>query len=158
MTPPDASRGRHRSDPAILAGLAAGLTIEDTAAEAHVSRSTVQRRLRLPRFRQALADLSAERLDVAAAALAGASGTAVRALSAVLEDLEAPAGARVSAARVLLDAAFRRAAPPSFDDADPYDRVATIATIEARIVELRRPTLADAPDAVGPDDYVLGDR
>jgi hypothetical protein len=98
----------------------------------------VKRRLRDPSFRAELVKLAADSVDVTMSALVGATGGAVRALSAILDDLEAPASTRVAAARTILDGAYRFASLRSVDaPPEPLGREALRLSIMQRVRELK---------------------
>lgn len=128
MTARDAAGGRHRADARLLAALAAGATGEEAAKVARVSASTVDRRLRDPVFRAELGHIRARSLARAADGLASAAIRAVATLASVLDDLEAPTAARITAARAILDHAGRfewaaREEPPSEDPSAAVERI-----------------------------------
>lgn len=92
---------RSRADPALLAALAAGATIDAAAKSAGVSPATVRRRLADPAFRERLDLAQGELVAQAVAALSGASGEAVATLRRLLRD--APPATQLGAARAVLE-------------------------------------------------------
>ena len=91
----------------MIDALVAGQTQIEAAAEAKVSRATVQRWLRLPNVRQALHDAQAAAVEEAARAAVGRMRAAVETIEGLMSDGDAPAHVRLSAARELLAAGGR---------------------------------------------------
>lgn len=94
---------RFRADPALLAALAGGQSIEAAARAAHVSERTARRRLGDPTFQRALAEARRIVLGQALGVLTDAATAAARTLRALL-DAESES-VRVRAAVAILDAA-----------------------------------------------------
>jgi hypothetical protein len=94
---------RIRADPALLAALAGGQTVEAAARVARVSERTARRRLGDPTFQRALADARRLVLGQALGVLTDAATAAARTLRALL-DADADS-IRLGAARAILDAA-----------------------------------------------------
>jgi AcrR family transcriptional regulator len=86
---------RAPKDELLKLGLASGMTIEEAAAQANLSRSTAHRRLRKPEFSQAVATLQDEMTE----RVAGGSYAAIQ-LVRLLHD-ESPT-VRLTAARAIL--------------------------------------------------------
>src|SRR5215813_12184610 len=82
-------------------------TMRDAAAAAGVTEITLWRWVQQPEFVKALTDASARALETAIASLQSACNDAVIVLRHVMTDLGAPASARVSAARTVLETAVR---------------------------------------------------
>jgi transposase-like protein len=83
--------------------LLAGASHEAAAAAAGVSPRTLRRWVRLPRFAAALRAAQAQAFDEALGVLRASALDGVHALREVASDCEAPAAARVAAARALLE-------------------------------------------------------
>lgn len=96
------TRGRSSADTVIIAALAAGRTQKEAAEAAGVTDRTVRARLERPDFRAAVARQRAATLERAAGALAALIDEAAATLREVMADEEAPATARVHAARTVL--------------------------------------------------------
>ncbi len=144
MRPSESAAARHRADVRLLGALAGGHSITHAAEIAGVSRATATRRLNDQTFRARLLAVGDEALMATAAALSTATGSAVRALAATLEDIEAPAATRVAAARVLLDAACRfaeiaaaRHQEEALRTADPEQQRKQVKELIQRIESLR---------------------
>jgi len=85
-----------------LAGLLTAQTIAEAAELAGCGERTAYRWLRSEPVRSALSEALDIALSQAAAKAAGAMGSAVEVLLAIAQDITAPASARVSAARAIL--------------------------------------------------------
>lgn len=94
------------NDAALIAALASGCSHVEAAAALGVSARTVGRRLADPAFVAQLAEHRGTIMARAADRLAAATATATDALVSLL-DATTPPAVRVSAARVVLDAARR---------------------------------------------------
>jgi hypothetical protein len=94
---------RSRADTLLVAGLAAGQSVEAAARQAGVSERTARRRLGDPTFQRALAEARRVVLAQALGVLVDASTAAARALRALL-DAEGES-IRLRAAVAILDAA-----------------------------------------------------
>lgn len=93
------------SDAALAAALAAGATQEAAGAAVGVSARTVRRRLEGAALRAEVGRMRQEIAHAVLAEAAAAAGEAVQVLVAIMRDLEAGPGARLAAARALLQTA-----------------------------------------------------
>lgn len=93
---------RRKGDPELVAALAAGQSYADAAAAAGVSKRTARRRMTESDFRAEVDALRADMFARAVGRMAGLVDEAAETLRDVMRDPEAPAGARVSAARAVL--------------------------------------------------------
>ncbi|GAB4402083.1 MAG: hypothetical protein Kow00123_12080 [Anaerolineales bacterium] len=82
-------------------------TVAEAARVAGVGERTARRWLRLPAVQRALSEAQGEALKQATRRAVAAIGLAVDILQVIMADPGASAGARVSAARCILDAAAR---------------------------------------------------
>jgi len=98
---------RPQREDAALAALLSEPTIAQAAAKAGISESTLLRWLAEPSFRARYRDARRQVVEQAIVGLQQAAGDAVTVLSAIAGDAAQPAGARVSAARTILDQSFR---------------------------------------------------
>ena len=78
-------------------------TIRDAAQTADIAERTAYRWLRSDPVKSALSEALDVALSQAAARCSGAMGAALEVLLAIAQDIEAPASARVSAARAILE-------------------------------------------------------
>jgi hypothetical protein len=101
----DFAPGLDERDHRLLAALLAARSTQEAATAAHVSARTVFRRLADPTFATALRNARRAVLAQAGTALVAATEKACGALLDVLDEAEAPAAARVAAARVILESA-----------------------------------------------------
>ncbi len=106
---------------ALLLALAAGRTVQAAALAAGVSERTAYRRLADPAFKARLAEVRAQALERATAALGDACSQAVATLSALLAGKSE--AARLGAARAILELGVRLRESVEF---------------QARLVELER--------------------
>jgi DNA-binding MurR/RpiR family transcriptional regulator len=90
-----------------------GLT--GAAKAAGVGKATLWRWMQQPGFRDAYRRARREAVEQARARLQQASGEAVEALRAVMNDQEAPHASRVSAARTVLDMAMQATSAEEID-------------------------------------------
>jgi hypothetical protein len=81
-------------------------TVAGAAAACRVSRRTIHRWLQDPKFRTALRKMQHEHVRQVHSGLQGITADAVETLREVLNNREAPAGARVSACRATLSLAY----------------------------------------------------
>jgi hypothetical protein len=95
-----------RKESAVI-GLLLEPSFEKAAARAGVSESTLWRWLRLPEFQEAYRSAKRESVSQAIGCLQRASSEAVEALRQIMNDIQAPATARVSAARSILEFALK---------------------------------------------------
>ena len=96
------SQGRRGADDLLLMALACGATVEAAAQKAGVSRATVLRRLREPRFQQRLQEFRSDMVKRTAGMLTAASMEAVKTLLD-LQKVIVPAAVRLGAARSVLE-------------------------------------------------------
>ena len=82
-------------------------TVEKAARAAKVSYATARRYLKRPHFRQALAALRAQYLELALSRLQAGTGEAVSALLGVLRDPESRPSDRIAASREILNQSLR---------------------------------------------------
>lgn len=101
-----ASKQERLKGAAIIALLTAP-TIEDAAKEAGVSDTTLYRWLKLPEFQEELRETKKQAVNLALTKLQHSTTAAVQVLQDVAEDKDAPASARVSAAKGILDMALK---------------------------------------------------
>lgn len=87
--------------------LATGSTIGEAALHAKVTDSTVDRWLKLPEFRETIQEAKRDIYGSAIAQIVSACTTAVETLQEIAKDKKATTGARVSAAKVILETAYK---------------------------------------------------
>jgi ribosomal protein S9 len=100
------ARGRRNVDDLLLAALGCGATAEAAAHKAGVSRTTVQRRLQDPAFRQRLRAQGTETLKRASYALTAAMVEGIKTLLG-LQASSVPHAVRLGAARSILEFSIR---------------------------------------------------
>ena len=100
-----AGSGRKNGEPALIAALAGGATVQEAARAAGVSERTVYRRLEHDTFRRQLAEARAELMARAAGALARVSTAAAATLAGLLT--AASESVRLGAARSILELAVK---------------------------------------------------
>jgi hypothetical protein len=98
---------RERLEDRALAALLSEATIVEAATRAGVGEATLLRWLAEPSFKARYRDARRQVVEQAIVGLQQAAGAAVTVLSAIAGDAAQPAGARVSAARTILDQSFR---------------------------------------------------
>jgi hypothetical protein len=98
---------RSRLEDAAIVALLACPTLEAAAGRAGVAPATLRRWLAEDGFRQRYRQARRQLLEQAVAGLQQAAGEAVAVLAAIAGDATQPAGVRVSAARTIIDQAFR---------------------------------------------------
>ena len=91
-----------KQDKALTALLSAD-TVKDAAKAAGVNEATLWRWLQAPLFQQHYRSLRRQLVEAAVAQLQRDCTTAVRVLRQIAEDIQAPASARVTAARAIID-------------------------------------------------------
>jgi len=96
----------HKWEKAII-GLLTKPDLATAAEYANISTNTLLRWLNLPDFAQKYSDAKKETLKQALATLQQATGEAVQTLRDVAKDDTAPASSRVSAAKGLIELAFK---------------------------------------------------
>jgi hypothetical protein len=96
-----------RKQEAAIIALLSEPTIEKAAAKAGIAKPTLWRWLQIESFQTAYREARREAVSQAIGALQRASGEAVEALREIMQDKEAPATARVSAARSILEFAIK---------------------------------------------------
>jgi DNA-binding MurR/RpiR family transcriptional regulator len=116
-----------KQEKAVIALLTAP-RIEDAAKSAGVSESTLLRWLKLDSFTNAYRDARRAVVTQAIAQIQAAAGEAVETLLSVANDATAPASSRVSAARAILENAFR--------GIEIEDLAARIDQLSARVDEI----------------------
>jgi len=89
-----------------LGALLSHPTVAAAAAACRISRRTIFRWLQDPKFRTALCKMQHDYVNHAHAGPRGSTAGAVKTLREVLNNREAPAGARVSASRATLSLAY----------------------------------------------------
>jgi len=82
-------------------------TIRDAAKEAGLAEATLHRYLKDEAFRSAYREAKREVVDQAVCQLQRSAGKAVKALSSIIDEQDAPASARVSAAKTILEMAMK---------------------------------------------------
>lgn len=104
-----------KQEAAIIALLTTG-TIGEAAQVAGVGVATMGRWLKAPAFAEAYRSARREALSLATSRLQKVAGEAVDSLAAVMNDQASPASARVSAARSVLDLAYKAQEQQDFED------------------------------------------
>ena len=92
---------------ATIVALLTSSSIEDAAQSVGISETTIYRWLKMPDFQDALTEAKREAVRVAVAKLQQGAGEAVDALKGIMSDSKAPASARVSAAKTVIDMALK---------------------------------------------------
>ena len=100
-------RGPSRKKQAAIRALLTAPTVDYAAKVAHVSPATLYRWLNDPDFRSSFSDAQRRALAQAVANLQHVAGQAVLTLRRIMGDSDAPTSARVSAARGVLELAFK---------------------------------------------------
>lgn len=98
---------RTRRTERAIAALLACPTIRGAAESLGCSPRTLERLLKRPEFQAAYSEAKADMLKAATGKLRAEASTAVDVLAMVAGDARAPASSRVTAARTLLELAFR---------------------------------------------------
>jgi transposase len=96
------ARGKYTIDEQLALSLACGATIEAAAAKLKVSTSTVNRRLKDPKFQKRLREVRSDMVARATSMLTAAAMEAVKTLLA-LQSTETPPPVRLGAARAVLE-------------------------------------------------------
>jgi hypothetical protein len=91
----------------VLALLVSGATIEAAAKAGAINPATIHQWLKRPQFVESYKAARRDVVTQATASLQAACGEAVSTLRAVASDIDAPASSRVSAARTILELAYR---------------------------------------------------
>lgn len=112
-------------DERIIASLAAGQSIEETADAVGCSRKTVSRRLADPDFKMRLREVRAQFLSDALGRLSASTTQAVQLLNDVMADPETPASVRVRCAQAILGQTLRWQ--------ESVDLEARLAALESRL-------------------------
>ncbi|MFH1036436.1 MAG: hypothetical protein V1806_18215 [Pseudomonadota bacterium] len=112
-----------KQEAAIIALLTTG-TIGEAARVAGVDAATLGRWLKAPAFADAYRSARREALSLATSRLQQVAGEAVDSLATVMNDQASPASARVSAARSVLNLAYRAQEQQDFE--------ARLSALEAR--------------------------
>lgn len=92
-----------QNDATLISALLELPTIEAAAQAVGVSRKTVERRLDDPEFFQAYNEARRQLVTTAAGRISSRIGRAADTLGEVMDNTEAPASARISAARAILE-------------------------------------------------------
>jgi hypothetical protein len=119
-----AGNGNPKGEPALVAGLAAGMTIKDAAAAAGIGERTAHRRLEDAAFRRTVAEARGKLVDGALGQLADAGTAAVATLRALLA--AEGESVRLGSARAILELG---------------SRLRESVELEARIADLERRTV-----------------
>ena len=98
---------RARREETAISALLACPTIDGAAEQAGIAPATLRRWLAEPDFQRRYREARRQVVEQAIVRLQQAAGDAVMVLSAIAGDDSQPAGARVSAARTVLDQSFR---------------------------------------------------
>jgi hypothetical protein len=98
---------RSRLEDAAISALLACSTIETAAEQASIAPATLRRWLAEDGFQQRYRQAQRQLLEHAVSGLQRAAGQAVTVLVTIAEDQAAPPAARVSAAKTILDQAFK---------------------------------------------------
>ncbi len=120
---------RKRAEELLLAGLAAGATVEQAAETAGLSARTAYRRLTEPRFRRRLATARDELAGEALSELAGCASDAVATLRRLLRAENEHV--QLGAARTLLDQLLRLR--------DALELAERVANLERKTMQRRKP-------------------
>jgi hypothetical protein len=116
-----------------VAAVLAEPTLDDAARAAGVATRTLRRWRAEPAFAQALEAAAGEAFDEALARVRGIAGAAVETLREVMTDPAAPASARVSAARCVLERADRDAPRPEAEAPSVDSEAAAAARLAASL-------------------------
>lgn len=103
------TRGLSARQRRFVAALVAAPTVRDAARAAEIGETTAWRYLQEPSVRSALAERQDAVLRQVSLDLAGEMGAALDVLGSIMRDEKASAGARVSAARAVLDSGLKLA-------------------------------------------------
>ena len=114
-------RAGKKGEEVFLMALACGATVEAAAQKAGIHRTTAHRRLAKPAFKLRLKQMVADMFRRTAHTLSAGTAEAARALLQVLRDPASTPGAKLSAARTLLEYGFK-----SHEVVDLDERVATV--------------------------------
>jgi len=90
-----------------IAALLKAETIRDAAKEAGIAEATLHRYLKDDAFKKAYREAKRAVVDHAICQLQRSAGKAVKALSSIIDEADAPASARVSAAKTILEVAMK---------------------------------------------------
>ena len=104
-----------------IAALLTEPTLEGAARAVGVNVATLSRWRQQPEFGDAYREARQETIERVTAHISASCSTAVSTLCAIMEDTDAPASARVSAARTMLEHAYR-----AFETEDLTARIATL--------------------------------
>lgn len=110
-----------RSKAAALAMVCTGASIDQIATKLGKSPRTIRRWVRSPDFATAIADAHAESVERCGAMLAAVGPAMLAAVVKIAQDETAPAGARLAAARDLLDRLGVGVRPSVASDEDDYE-------------------------------------
>ena len=112
-----------------IAALLQAETIREAAKEAGLAEATLHRYLKDDVFKAAYREAKREVVEHAICQLQRSAGKAVKALSAIIDEQEAPASARVSAAKTILEMAMKAV--------EIQDLEKRITELEKRVAENR---------------------
>jgi len=90
-----------------ISALLVSPTVQEAAQVAQIGERTLWRWLQEPEFQRAYRQARRQAVSQAVARLQQASSEAVEALSSVMNDTEAPASSKVSAAKAVLELSFK---------------------------------------------------
>jgi hypothetical protein len=90
-----------------IAALLQAETIRGAAKEAGIAEATLHRYLKDEAFKEAYREAKRAVVDQAVSQLQRSAGKAVKALSGIIDEQDAPASARVSAAKTILEMAMK---------------------------------------------------
>ena len=113
-----------RKQEAAIVALLTQRTVDEAARAAGIGTRTLLRWLQVPDFQRAYREARRAVVQQAITQVQRATGEAVETLRSVMQDAEAPASARVSAAKAILETAVK--------GVELEDLAARIAALEAR--------------------------
>lgn len=96
-----------RKQESAIAALISEPTVMQAAGKAGVGETTLWRWMKQPEFQSAYRDARRQVMNTAIGRIQDACSQAVETLRAIMQDTEAPASSRVSAAKSILDVAFK---------------------------------------------------
>ena len=105
MTEPEKNESQKQDK--IIAALLSSESIREAAKNAGISEATIYRQLKDETFLTAYKAVKREVVNHAVSKLQKSTGKAVKALVEIIEDSDAPASARVSACKTILEASMK---------------------------------------------------
>lgn len=126
--PTDSIDGLSPQETAAIAALMTAPSIEQTAAQVGIHERTLRRWLSKDHFKRALRAEQRAFMACVTARLQQSASKAIDTLEAIMEQSDAPAAARVTAARTLLELAHER-----IDMEDLADRIEAIEHARGRL-------------------------